>query len=81
MKRLCTIFLFILVFLSFLSVSEAQKNEVVKQKDSPCVTDCNNEYKKCIDTTKKVRKTERKKKLAECEKIQKDCKADCDKAR
>jgi hypothetical protein len=81
MKKLFIVSLAILTFLSFLIISEAQKKEAVKQKDSPCVIDCNNEHKKCIDASKKVKKTERKGKLAECDKLQKDCKANCDKVK
>jgi hypothetical protein len=80
MKRFFIIFLAIFASLSFLSISEAQKKQTEKQKDSPCIADCNNEHKKCVDATRKDKKAERKGKLAECNKAQKDCKAKCDKA-
>ena len=81
MKRLLTISLTIFIALAFLSISDAQKKPAAKakQKDSPCVTECNKENKKCMDATKKAKKAERKGKVAECNKAQKDCKANCDK--
>jgi hypothetical protein len=79
MKRLLTISLAIFIAVAFLSISEAQKKPAAKQKDSPCVTDCNKEHKKCLDATKKAKKAERKGKIAECNKAQKECKANCDK--
>jgi hypothetical protein len=55
------------------------KSKEKPAKESPCVTDCKKEEKKCLDAAKKAPKAEKKAKVADCEKASKDCKANCDK--
>ncbi|MBN2400793.1 MAG: hypothetical protein JXN64_00190 [Spirochaetes bacterium] len=78
MKRLLTISLTIFIALAFLGISEAQKKaNKAKQKNNPCVAECNKVHKKCLNAAKKANKTARRGKLVECNKAQKECKANC----
>lgn len=81
MKKLFLMFVALMFTASIAFAGEAVKsgNKVKPAKESPCVTDCKKENKKCLDAAKKANKAERKGKVADCEKAKKDCITNCDK--